>query len=282
MAGIPVYTSSPINPNAASKAEGATPSTAAAEYVSYSLAEAQVPAAIPATTTALSSTTNSTPARPGAPAGPAPTATARSTASTVYSPTPTIQPTSTQASDAPPAPQPGAVPTPFQNAQPHTTARRPSIPPPPKANEIPQPASYYAPQYETTATQNPANPSPAPPPLAYHQQQPNIFTPTRAQPPSSTTSTPYDLSHPPGYIQDSRASFDERPIDPYQPFANSSTHKRRLSRPNGGILDDSRSGSSVGKEEKSVWDTAVSWAKSIGEKVVEGEEEVWKRINGEK
>jgi hypothetical protein len=62
------------------------------------------------------------------------------------------------------------------------------------------------------------------------------------------TSTSHDLSHPPGYLQDARASFEERPIEPYQPFANLSE--------------------------------SVSWAKQIGGKVIKVEEALWKRING--
>lgn len=36
------------------------------------------------------------------------------------------------------------------------------------------------------------------------------------------------------------------------------------------------------KEDKGLWDTAVSWAKTVGEKVIEGEEEMWKRIKGQR
>ena len=31
-----------------------------------------------------------------------------------------------------------------------------------------------------------------------------------------------------------------------------------------------------------VWKTATSWAKTAGEKLKEGEEEVWRRLNSEK
>jgi hypothetical protein len=95
------------------------------------------------------------------------------------------------------------------------------------------------------------------------------------------TSTHHDLSHPPGYVQDSRASFEERPIEPYQPFANRSNHKRTPSRSGAGILDESPENQPrVEEEEKSIWGEAVSWAKTVGGKVVEGEEALWKRING--
>jgi hypothetical protein len=96
------------------------------------------------------------------------------------------------------------------------------------------------------------------------------------------TSTPHDLSHPPGYVQDSRNSFEERPIEPYQPFANHSNHKHTPSRSGGGILNESPDNLPRMEEEKGIWGEAVSWAKTIGGKVVEGEEAIWKRINGQR
>jgi hypothetical protein len=97
------------------------------------------------------------------------------------------------------------------------------------------------------------------------------------------TSTAHDLSHPPGYVQDSRASFDERPIEPYQPFATRSNHQSTPSRSGAGILDESpENRPRAEEEEKGIWSEAVSWAKTIGGKVVEGEEALWKRINGQR
>lgn len=54
-------------------------------------------------------------------------------------------------------------------------------------------------------------------------------------------------------------------------------HSRGRSRT--GILDGGGSHEDLEDEDKGLWDTAVSWAKTVGEKVIEGEEEVWKRIN---
>jgi hypothetical protein len=96
------------------------------------------------------------------------------------------------------------------------------------------------------------------------------------------TSTSHDLSHPPGYLQDARASFEERPIEPYQPFANRSSHKRTPSRSGGGVLDESPESQLPLEEGKGILSEAVSCAKTIGGKVIEGEEALWKRINGQR
>jgi hypothetical protein len=106
-----------------------------------------------------------------------------------------------------------------------------------------------------------------------------LSTPTRAIPPSSTISSPAyaDLSHPPGYVQNSRDSFEERSDmhSPYQDqgYGNNSAHR-------GGPLTSGRDVDPV--EESPItqaWRTATSWAKTVGEKLKEGEEEVWRRIN---
>ena len=46
----------------------------------------------------------------------------------------------------------------------------------------------------------------------------------------------------------------------------------------GANLDSGEEGSPIAQ----IWNTATSWAKSAGEKLKEGEEEVWRRINSEK
>lgn len=184
----------------------------------------------------------------------------------------------------PPSPQPSAVP--FAA---YSEARRASIPPPPKASEIPKPAAYYAPQYQGSSTSTPPQTlsvDTTRPPLATHQTQGTLLTPTRAQPASATTSiiTPisltHNLSHPPGYVQDSRASFSERSPELVSPMSlNQSAGGHSRGRSRTGILDGGRSHENLEDEDKGLWDTAVSWAKTVGEKVIEGEEEVWKRIN---
>ena len=52
----------------------------------------------------------------------------------------------------------------------------------------------------------------------------------------------------------------------------------------GGLLDDSPHSKrdDDDSEEKSVWDTGVSWLKKAGEKLGEAHEEVWRRIDGDK
>lgn len=99
MAGIPIYTTSPIN---ATKATAVTPQTAAPPTQPTFTA----PALNAATTTAAASTTSSyLEAKPGAAGMPAPTA-----AASRYVP---VQPTPTLKADAGPAPpQPGAFPVP--------------------------------------------------------------------------------------------------------------------------------------------------------------------------
>jgi hypothetical protein len=282
MPPIPVHSSSPISPTAGLVADGTTPITAAEEKRSSVLGDGQIPAAIPATTAGLTQL-HITNARPGASAVPAPTS-ASSPSSSRYTSTRTAPPPSTQISNSPPPPQPGAVASPFPAHPAQPATHRPSVPPPPKAGEIPKPASYCAPQYESSPTATPSySPSAPLPPLPFHQQQPNLSTPTRAQPPASTTSTPHDLSHPPGYVQDSRASFEERPIEPYQPFANYSTHRRTPNGSDGGILDESpKNQRRMEEKEKGLWGDAVSWMKTIGGKLAEGEEALWKRINGQR
>ena len=95
-------------------------------------------------------------------------------------------------------------------------------------------------------------------------------------------------------MQNARASFDGRPLEPsYSPFANPNTnnsnstpnyrgHKGRPSMA-GGLLDDSPDSKRDDDdgEEKSVWDTGVSWLKKAGEKLGEAHEEVWRRIDGD-
>jgi hypothetical protein len=268
MAGIQVHTSSPINPNAA-KAAGITPTTTQPTDTTNQ----SRPVYTPASATAASSVYS--PARPGAAPGPAPTGAAQS--SNLF-PTATVPPAPTQTSNVPPPPQPGAIPSPFvAPALPVTRARRHSIPPPPKAGELPKPAAYYAPHYEQEQQyqRSPYSPQTRRPP----QMNAMLSTPTCAIPPSSTTSTPAyaDLSNPPGYVQNSRDSFDERSgmHSPYQNqgYGNNSAHR-------GGLL---ASGRDVAPPEESpiaqAWRTATGWAKTAGEKLKEGEEEVWRRIN---
>ena len=253
MSGIPIYTQSPIN---ASKASGATPQTAVPGTQTTPLA----PNPAPATTTASSSTSSYPPAQPGA-AVPAPT-----TAAQRYAP---VQPTPTTKKDneEPPAPQPGAVPTP---------ASRNKVPPPPKAGETYQP------------------PAPSSMPQPYPPQM-SIPPPTSrygAQPPTSSTSTAnapssgypahvqgdYEaprrsLEHPPGYQQNSYASEPSSDQRRAQDNASSNSYLGGA----GGYGSSDRG--NAGIDTESMWNTAKTWVTAAGEKISETETEIWRRIN---
>ena len=86
-----------------------------------------------------------------------------------------------------------------------------------------------------------------------------------------------DLSHPPGYVQDSRTSFQDRPVDAYNPLQNLSETNGR--RPVDGFLGGNPGDAGGGKG----WlETASEWTKKAGEKLSDGHDEIWKRINNEK
>ncbi|KAL8829109.1 MAG: hypothetical protein Q9191_002197 [Dirinaria sp. TL-2023a] len=265
MSGIPVYTQSPTS---AAKADGITPKTASVPTPTTSTH---------ASTTSVA-TSSSTPARPEANIAPNPTQ---------YSATP--------AENSPPPPQPGAVPL----SSTSTNARRPSIPPPPKAGEKPLPREYYA---KPTAT--PSKPQPYPPQMSV----PSPDSSSNGVPPSSVTSTtqpplkaqqvssPYPtqpaaapsaarsrantLEHPPGYAQDPHAQEmtpDARFATEQQATNQSSSHSPVLPGYNG-----HSGGANKGfEEEQGIWDMAKKLVSQAGEKVVEFEEEVWRKL-GEK
>lgn len=247
MSGIPVYTSSPIK---ASKASGTTPQTAAPGTQSSPIA--------PNPTSVATATSSYPPAKPGAAAMPAPTAAAQR-----YAP---LQPTPTIKTDTePPAPQPGAVPTPLN---------RSTVPPPPKAGETYQPQRTAAP---TQPTAQPFPPQMAyPPTTTYGSQPPKSSTSTTNAPSapypvaiSSTEASPRrSLEHPPGYHQNVYASeltSDQRRAQEAQ-LANDSS-----SAPD--------TGSGAGFDSDGVWNTARKWVQQAGEKISEAEAEVWRKIN---
>jgi hypothetical protein len=281
MSGIPVYTQSPIN---AAKADGITPQTAAPAPTP---ATQRGPNATTATTTAVPSTVAPYPAaQPGAPAMPAPTAAAQR-----YVP---IQPTPTTRTgdEGPAAPQPGAFPT-------ASNTMRNNLPPPPKAGE------KFQPPPSQTATQQPYPPQMSiPPPTTIYG----------AQPPSSSTSSstaatvsypvslPSDsygaprrsLEHPPGKwvpLDNRHAGANIRSFLGYaqNPYAsNFSADQRRAqdAHPMSGTSSyETEKPSTVGAfgvDAEGVWNTAKSWASTAGKKLSEAEQEVWKRVNGQK
>lgn len=252
MSGIPIYTSSPIN---ASKASGTTPQTAAPGTQTTPF----TPNPAPATTTASSSTSSYPAAQRGA-AAPAPTGAAQR-----YAP---VQPTPTTKTDigGPPAPQPGAVPTPLS---------RSTIPPPPKAGE-----TYHPPAPPSMSQPYPPQMSIPPPTSAYGAQHPTSSTSS-----STTRSSAYpapipnadygaprrSLEHPPGYQQNSYASELSSDQRRAQDAANNSSGL--------GGYGGSEKGSGIDTE--SVWNTASKWVTAAGNKLSATEQEIWRRINKE-
>ncbi|KAL9114321.1 MAG: hypothetical protein Q9227_001743 [Pyrenula ochraceoflavens] len=253
MSGIPVHTSSPLNPNQTTTTAAAAATTAPPTSVPSHEAQNT-----PATSTLPANSPSQYPsAQPGAPAIPAPTG-APSSAHPAPTATISVAPTTASAQQIPPPPQPGAAPVP-QNARAAATSA--AHPPPPRAVE--------------------------PPPLHSHQQQGNLIDPTttaRAQPPAATTATAaghpsrtVDLSHPPGYVQDSNASFRDRPGAAYDSLQNQSQMSARGATE--GLLGSNADELGGGK----TWfETATDWTKKAGEKLAEGHDEIWKKINNEK
>ena len=109
---------------------------------------------------------------------------------------------------------------------------------------------------------------------------------------------PGGLNGPPGYVQNTTSAFQDRPVEPYNPFAtvsqgfSSGTGSTGLGSGGGssnysGVLGSGGAGPSsypAGIDDakeglNNVWNTAVSWAQKAGEKLQEGEAEVWRRIN---
>jgi len=254
MSSIPVYTSSPIK---ASKPTGATPQTINARVQHSPLAPTPTSATTTASTSSLAS--SYPPAQPGTIAIPAPTSAAQQR----YAP---VQPTPTTRTDSePPAPQPGAVPTPLN---------RSAVPPPPKVGE-----SYHPPQPSGTYT-HPPQMSYAPPTTTYGSQTPSSPTNTTNAPsapypvaiPSAVGGPRRSLEHPPGYHQNVYASeltSDQRRAQETERATNFSG------------LASHDTGTAGGFDPEGVWSTAKKWAQTAGERISVAEAEVWKKINKE-
>jgi hypothetical protein len=277
MEGLPLHTGSPISPKTAIKADEYSPSTAAARYAP-SNSTRQASQSPPAVSPSAASIVLRSPTFATRPQG--------SFAAPYHRPSLTsLHATGTQDSPSPPSSNSGAA-----SCASYTEARRASIPPPPKVGEIPKSAAFYAPQYEGNSQPTSARGlllNTSMPALKTYQRQGTLLTPVRTQPLSADNSiaTPIsmtkDLSHPPGYMQDSRASFSERPAELVSPTSqNGNGYSRGRSRNGNGMgILDGGGHDAMEDEDKGLWDTAVSWAKTVGGKVIEGEEEVWKRIN---
>ncbi|KEF55966.1 uncharacterized protein A1O9_07546 [Exophiala aquamarina CBS 119918] len=276
MAPVPIHASSPISTNHPANAFGTSPSTAAARYTP------QTPADVDAGSTTSTNPEPTRTAQPGAPAVPQPTNALSSVYNNRLEPTATrAEPTSTRNQyESPPPPQPGAVPSPYHNTNGSTA--KVTIPPPPRPIEAVQQQQQQQDKEDTPSLIRHALPSPTPTRTYPTQSLPlHLYTPTRSVPPAGVTSTytgPQDLSHPPGYMQDTRASFDDKPVELCRPLdrrASPSSSRR------GGILDGEPTFESSNDNESSVLDTAMAWAKAAGKSLSKTEEQVWKRVNGD-
>ena len=256
MSGIPVYTQSPIN--TASKPSGTTPQTTAPQ----AQLSPSAPNPAPATTTGVS-VSSYPPAQPGAAAIPAPTAAAQRYAPLQPTPTTQTQP------EGPPAPKPGAVPTP--------TSRN-TIPPPPRAGE-----TYHPPQQTAAPTQPTSMPQTYPP-------QMSIPPPTNAigaQAPASSTNTTnkpsssYPVALPSGEYGAPRRSLEHPPGYHQNVYASEqmSEQRRAQEASNASGLGGVSTENTGGIDSDSMWDTAKTWAAKAGEKISEAEAEVWRKIN---
>lgn len=237
MAPITVYTDSPIT---AAKASGPTPQTADAAQQASNQDRYAPP---PTTTSASEASPTGYPApQPAArPSQPVPTG------------TPQLQPTPTQqlSEDGPPAPQPGPVPVATPTSH---------LPPPPKAGE-----AMSHPQTSNPVTAMPPQMSYQPPTSSYAAgRSTTMGLPHSSGPTSLPVGGNDDLSHPPGYQQDS--------------FASEFNSAQRAAHHDYGRTDMNTFGSG---EDESVWDTAKKWASAAGNSLAAAEGEVWKRINKE-
>jgi hypothetical protein len=87
-----------------------------------------------------------------------------------------------------------------------------------------------------------------------------------------------DLSHPPGYVQNPYAA----DLTPSQRAATEA-QAGGSSNSAGGILGSAGPNDNAGfGEEDGVWGTVKQYAVAAGAKVKEAEQEVWRRIEGEK
>ncbi|KAK5731887.1 hypothetical protein LTR17_010962 [Elasticomyces elasticus] len=286
MAPIPVHIDAPITPI---KAQGITPQTAASDPVVPS------PATNVATTTAPPHIGGYEPARPGVtPAGPTPfiASPQPSATRTTYTP---------QNENQPPPPQPGAVPmAPFSQQATQTAGS--GLPPPPKAGESVKQGTAFTSSLNTMFS--------APPPRPLNQNYaPTHSTSTVGTMPGQATSpirsAPTTLNfgpvaspsaggyqdtarrvsseHPPGYVQNQYA----QELSPQQRASLEQETRResfvdRIGLGAAGV----GGGETIGGERRAseavggAWDAAKGWFNKAGTAIAEGEQEVWRRING--
>ena len=263
MAPIPVHIKSPIN---AAKAEGITPKTAAADE--------NGPSGI---------------AQPGASPNNAPAAPTSPIQNQLHAP---LQPTPTQKitpgetvnnTNTPPPPQPGAVPYP--------PASKTAMPPPPGAPSNPNyaspppPATTQAAVLPGTGTGGVTYPTLTPPQMGMSLAEPAAPHTYRG---TSSTTTAAPGSRQVGHTTaDSNGGYPGYPPPGgYQQNPNASggqySHSYEQSRGNNSMSVGAGGGNYQDDgDEGGVWNSAMKWAQTAGEKLSAAESEVWKRINKE-
>ncbi|MCJ1397984.1 hypothetical protein MMC11_001180 [Xylographa trunciseda] len=300
MAGVQIYTESPISP---AKATALTPRTPSPYAPSLTEGTTTSNSSSPSTTSAY------TPAYP----------------SSLPTPTQSTSSLPTRTTSTPPSPQPSALPTPFVPKS-RTPSPRREIPPPPKVGEKVQPPSYYSPVPTPTyfaapqpfgftaiptdprsAGLGPKQTSSTVPNTPYgngYASSNGLLSPQSARLPynqsasagTSPAQTPItdgrpSFEHPPGYVQNPYAA----DMTPEQRFGTAhSPHSPTLGWNTSGVakspgllggLTSPVSGLggilNGGGEEESVWNMVGGWMKGVGKKVGEVEGEVWRRINGD-
>lgn len=261
MPPIPIHASSPINQNQThpTASLSRSPSSAAARYTP------QAPAAVdagPTTTTTVEPGPGAS-AQPGAPAYPQPTNAVSSSHNQRITPaaTPTSNPPAEPSSITfdPAPPQPGAVPAPQPPRSPKL-----AIPPHPQPNALPSTS--------VSPTIGIRHSLPSPTPTRNRPTPSTLYPPVPATTPAPTA----DLSHPPGYQQDHRASFEDKPVEFCQPIDRRASPSSRR----GGILDGAPT-MERDDDENTVFNQAMGWAKAAGKRLSRTEEQIWRNINGD-
>ena len=291
MPPIPIYSDSPI---VAAKPDGVTPQTV----------DAPTPAQNGPTTVDSNASTYPS-ARPGAPAMPAPT-----TSVPKSQPTPTKTITEIRQVNGPPPPQPGAVPTPAAIST-ASTAQSNNPPSPQPSHTIPQPSQPITTNPPQLSIPPPSSsnlptrstiPAISPSSTQYHSLNGPTTLPLGDVPQIPPPQSQYSVheagrrssEQPTGYRQDPYAA--EMSAAQRASLEASIAEERRGSLgflggvtgaiPGTGGIGTGSGGSAGGLPntggDGGVWGSVKALASSAGQKAVELEEEVWRRVNGKK